>query len=161
MSLSDRSLSVDTAAKAEWAGRLLVTLQFSLLAIIGWRAWVSPFSYDILAVSLLSGSALLGLWALAANRPGNFNIQPTPRPGGTLVTTGPYGWIRHPMYTSVLLAAAAAATHSHQPIDGLLWLALLVVLLAKALIEESALIPRFSNYQAYKARTSRFIPWVF
>ena len=36
MSSSDRSLSVDTAAKAEWAGRLLVMLQFGLLALMGW-----------------------------------------------------------------------------------------------------------------------------
>jgi hypothetical protein len=38
MSLSGRSLNVDTAAKAEWAGRLLVILQFGLLALMGWRA---------------------------------------------------------------------------------------------------------------------------
>jgi protein-S-isoprenylcysteine O-methyltransferase Ste14 len=140
---------------------LLVTLQFGLLALMGWRAWLSQRALEILATSLLAVSAGVALWALTANRPGNFNIRPTPRPGGTLVTTGPYGWIRHPMYTSVLLAAAAAAMHSHQPIDGLLWLALLVVLLAKALIEERALMRRFSDYQAYKARTNRFMPWLF
>jgi protein-S-isoprenylcysteine O-methyltransferase Ste14 len=158
MSLSDRALNVDTAAKAEWAGRLLVTLQFSLLAIMGWRAWVSPFSADILALSLLSGSVLLALWALAANRPGNFNIRPTPRSGGTLVTNGPYRWVRHPMYTSVLMAAAAAAVKSHQSVDAGLWLALLAVLLVKAGIEERALMIRFPEYQAYKARTKKFLP---
>ena len=82
MTPSGRTVGIDAAARAEWAGRLLVTLQFSLLAIMGWRAWASPFSADILALSLLSGSVLLALWALAANRPGNFNIRPTPRPGG-------------------------------------------------------------------------------
>jgi protein-S-isoprenylcysteine O-methyltransferase Ste14 len=158
MSLSARSPSVDTAAKAEWAGRLLVMLQFGLLALMGWRAWVSPSSYDIPAVSLLSGSVLLALWALAANRPGNFNIRPTPRSGGTLVTSGPYRWVRHPMYTSVLMAAAAAAVKSHQSVDAGLWLALLAVLLVKSGIEERALMIRFPDYQAYKARTKKFLP---
>jgi protein-S-isoprenylcysteine O-methyltransferase Ste14 len=158
MSPSDRSLSVDTAAKAEWAGRLLVMLQFGLLALMGWRAWVSPSSSDILVVSLLSGSALLALWALAANRPGNFNIRPTPRPGGTLVTSGPYRWVRHPMYTSVLMAAAAAAVESEQIADAGLWLALLAVLWVKSGIEERALMIRFPDYQAYKARTRKFLP---
>lgn len=158
MRLSDRSVSVDTAAKAEWAGRLLVTAQFSLLAIIGWRAWVSPSSSDIPVVSLLSGSALLALWALATNRPGNFNIRPTPRHGGTLVTSGPYRWVRHPMYTSVLMAAAAAALKSHQSADAGLWLALLAVLWVKSGIEERALIIRFPDYQAYKVRTRKFLP---
>jgi protein-S-isoprenylcysteine O-methyltransferase Ste14 len=145
---------------AEWAGRLLVMLQFGLLALMGWRAWVSPTPFDIPFVSLLAGSALLALWALAANRPGNFNIRPTPRRGGTLVTSGPYRWIRHPMYTSVLMAAAAAALKSHQPLDVLLWLALLAVLLAKAGIEERALMLLFQDYRDYKARTTRFIPWL-
>ena len=135
-------------------------LQFGLLAFMGWRAWVSPSSIDIQIVSLLAGSALLAFWALAANRPGNFNIRPTPRRGGTLVTSGPYRWIRHPMYTSVLMAAAAAALKSRESGDALLWVALLGVLLAKAGIEERALILRYPAYQGYKARTTRFLPWL-
>jgi protein-S-isoprenylcysteine O-methyltransferase Ste14 len=158
MSLSGRSPSGEAVARAEWAGRLLVMLQFGLLALMGWGAWVSPSSSDILAVSLLSGSALLALWALAANRPGNFNIRPTPRHGGTLVTSGPYRWVRHPMYTSVLMAAAAAALKSHQRVDAGLWVALLAVLLVKASIEERALMIRFPDYRAYKARTKKFLP---
>jgi protein-S-isoprenylcysteine O-methyltransferase Ste14 len=158
MTPSGRPVGFDAAARAEWAGRLLVTLQFSLLAIMGWRAWASQSSSGVLAGTLLSGSALLALWALAANRPGNFNIRPTPRPGGTLVTSGPYRWIRHPMYTSVLIAAAAAAVKSHEIADAGLWLALLAVLWVKAGIEERALMVRFPDYQAYKARTRKFLP---
>lgn len=158
MSLSDRTSSADVA---EWAGRLLVVLQFGLLALLGWRAWAAPTaSSPVQVVSLLAGSGLLALWALAANRPGNFNIRPTPRHGGTLITSGPYRWIRHPMYTSVLLAAAAAAWQSSETADALFWLALLGVLLAKATIEERALVLRFPDYQDYRARTKRFIPWL-
>jgi protein-S-isoprenylcysteine O-methyltransferase Ste14 len=158
MSLWDRSRNVDEAAKTEWAGRLLVALQFGLLALMGWRAWVSPFPFSLFAAALFGGSAVLALWALAANRPGNFNIRPTPRSGGTLVTSGPYRWIRHPMYTSVLLAAAAAAMKSHEILDAGLWLALLAVLWVKADFEERALMTRFADYQAYKARTRKFLP---
>lgn len=160
MTPSGPSLGVDTAAKAEWEGRLLVFLQFGLLAIMCWRAWVSPSSSDFLAFSLLTGSGVLALWALAANRPGNFNIRPTPRAGGTLVTSGPYRWVRHPMYTSVLMAAAAAAVKSHETVDAGLWLALLAVLLVKAGIEERALMIRFPDYQDYKSRTTKFLPWL-
>lgn len=109
---------------------------------------------------LLASSGLLALWALVANRPGNFNIRPTPRHGGTLVTGGPYRWIRHPMYTSVLLAAAGAALKSFKPADALLWLALLGVLLQKAAIEERALVRKFPDYQDYRVRTTRFVPWL-
>ena len=157
MNLSERSHNIDAA---EWAGRLLVVLQFGLLALLGWRAWVSPADIAVQVVSLLAASGLLAHWALAANRPGNFNIRPTPRRGGALITSGPYRWIRHPMYTSVLLAAAAAAWKSFETADALLWLALLGVLLAKVAIEERALMRRFPSYQDYRLRTTRFLPWL-
>lgn len=145
---------------AEWAGRLLVALQFGLLALMGWRAWVTLPALEIPAGALLFGSAGMALWTLAVNRPGNFNIRPTPRSGGTLVTSGPYRWIRHPMYTSVLLAAAGAAVMSNQVFDAVLWLGLLTVLVVKAGIEERALMVRFPSYQDYKTQTTRFVPWL-
>lgn len=157
MSLSDRTSGADVA---EWAGRLLVVLQFGLLALLCWRAMEAPSARSVQVVSLLAASALLALWALAANRPGNFNIRPTPRHGGTLITSGPYRWIRHPMYTSVLLAAAAAAWQSFETADAMVWLALLGVLMAKATIEERALVRRFPDYQDYRVRTTRFVPWL-
>lgn len=160
MKLSGRSLDAGGAARVEWAGRVLVTLQFGLLAILGWRTWMSPSSLDIVAGFLLSGSALLALWALTANRPGNFNIRPTPRTGGTLVTSGPYRWVRHPMYTSVLTAAASSWIVTNQTIEAVLWLALLAVLLVKADMEERALMIRFPDYQGYRSRTRRLLPWL-
>lgn len=146
--------------RAEGAGRLLVVLQFGLLALAGWRAGSSPSAVDVPVIALLAGSAGVAAWALAANRPGNFNIRPTPRHDGTLVTSGPYRWIRHPMYTAVLLAAAAAAVKSPGPVDAGLWFALLAVLLLKARIEERALARRFPAYTDYQARTTRFVPWL-
>jgi protein-S-isoprenylcysteine O-methyltransferase Ste14 len=158
MSPGGRPLADGAAAQADRVGRLLVALQFGLLAVLGWRAWSAPSAPDILAVALLAASGSLALWALAANRPGNFNIRPTPRADGTLVTSGPYRWVRHPMYTSVLTAAAAAAVKSLQIADAGLWLALLAVLLVKAGMEERALVVRFPDYRDYQSRTSRFLP---
>ena len=97
--------------KRQLTGTLLVVLQFGLLT--GLAVLASP---TVLQGAIppgawvMTGAALaLAAWALIHNRPGNFNIRPAPKTCGTLVTTGPYRLIRHPMYTSVLLGAAALA----------------------------------------------------
>jgi protein-S-isoprenylcysteine O-methyltransferase Ste14 len=112
-------------------------------------------------MALLVAAVVVGVAALAANRPGNFNIRPLPKAHGELVTRGPYRWIRHPMYTALLLGGGGAALWSGAWIDAASWVVLLVVLAVKASVEERALIERFAGYAAYRARTSRFLPWVY
>ena len=138
--------------------RLLVALQFGLIALIAVR--LEPARIGPAFVVLLAAGAAVGGWALAANRPGNFNIRPDPRPGGRLVTHGPYAWVRHPMYLAVLLAMAAFAAAG----DGwqwVAWAALAGVLAAKARREERGLVRLQAGYAEYRARTRAIIPFLF
>lgn len=143
-------------------GNLLVALQFLLLAALALAAAYAVDYGPIPAVvwALGLGGIALGLWAVTCNRPGNFNIHPEPRARGQLVVHGPYRWIRHPMYTAVIAIAAACATLVGA---GWAWLcvaALIAVLVAKATLEERALLDVHPDYGAYRARTKRFLPWV-
>jgi protein-S-isoprenylcysteine O-methyltransferase Ste14 len=90
-------------------------------------------------------------------------LTPYPQPGAqaVLVTQGVYGWVRHPLYTSV--AAAALGW-------GLLWrsgpallgaLALALFFLAKARREERWLRARFPGYADYARRVKAFLPGLF
>jgi len=106
-------------------------------------------------------SVLLGVWALAFNRLGNFNIHPAPKTTGELVTGGPYRLIRHPMYSAVLLGAAAMAWLVPPWLGVLAWLALLLVLFIKANLEERWLREQYAGYAAYCQQCKRFLPWVF
>ncbi|GAB4216106.1 MAG: hypothetical protein Fur007_15500 [Rhodoferax sp.] len=149
---------------AAWLGPLLVALQFGLLALLGgaaWRALPADGGRWRAALGLLLASALVGVWTLAHNRPGNFNIRPQPRSGGRLVTGGPYAWVRHPMYSAVLLLAAGLAVAIGRGWTVWAWLALGVVLLAKARIEERWMSAQHPNYAAHFAGIRRFIPGVF
>jgi protein-S-isoprenylcysteine O-methyltransferase Ste14 len=144
-------------------GALLVGLQFALLA---WLAVKVAMGFDpgrvpIDAAVAAAAAVALGLWALSANRPGNFNIRPLPREGGHLVQHGPYRWIRHPMYSALLLGGVAAARLSG---DGSAWLllaALAVVLRIKSAVEERGMIARYPAYQDYQRRTRRFVPGLY
>jgi len=144
-------------------GSLLVLLQFGLLTALGILALppvlqgqVTPASWVLLALS-----AALGGWTLLHNRLGNFNIHPEPKAQGVLITSGPYRLMRHPMYSTVLLGAAAMASVPRHWSAWLLWLSLLGALLAKAMLEEHWLREHHPQYAQYCGQCKRFVPWVF
>jgi protein-S-isoprenylcysteine O-methyltransferase Ste14 len=145
------------------AGRVLVAAQFGLMLALGALGGRSVLvdGAPTGAWALLLVSVAVGLWALQANRPGNFNIQPLPRTDGVLVRHGPYRWIRHPMYSSVLLFAAACAWAHGSVLAWSAAAALLAVLLAKATLEERWMGEQHPAYAAYRAGTTRFIPWLW
>lgn len=142
------------------AGALLVAAQLSAMAALGlwalpplaaarapWPAW-----------ALLAAAVALGAWALAANRPGNFNIRPTPREGARLVDTGPYRWIRHPMYSAVMAGALGCLLAAPGVVTAFALALLVPVLVVKAMLEERWMAERHPGYRAYMARTRRFVP---
>ncbi|MEO8119805.1 MAG: methyltransferase [Rhodoferax sp.] len=144
-------------------GSWLVALQFGLLLLQAalaapnvWRALVPVGALLMLAVSVA-----LAAWTLRHNRLGNFNIRPTPKNWGVLVTSGPYQWIRHPMYTSVLLGAGALAWTANAAAGWLAWSALALVLLVKSILEERWMREQHAGYAAYALHSKRFLPWVF
>ena len=141
------------------AGRLLVAVQFVLIAWLVWplsaQTWTRP------ALALLACAIALGVWTLAYNRPGNFNIRPEPKASGRLVTSGPYRYLRNPMYSAVLLFAAAEVVAYSDVWKISCWVALAAVLLAKSMLEERGLRALFPEYAAYAKRVRRFIPGVF
>ena len=140
-------------------GRLLVAAQFALLAWLIWPLTAQVWSLPALA--LLACATSLGVWTLAHNRPGNFNIRPEPKTSGRLVTSGPYQYVRNPMYSALLLFAAAEVVAYDDIWKIACWFALALVLLAKALLEERALHALFPGYAEYAKRVRRFIPGVF
>jgi protein-S-isoprenylcysteine O-methyltransferase Ste14 len=153
------------AARDQSLGNLLVAAQFALIGLIAWQA--GPFflarQASDLAWAVLAAGIALGVWAVMSNRPGNFNIRPVPKPGGALVTAGPYAWIRHPMYSAILLMALAGVYGVDIPgrtLVGTAFFGLLGVLWLKAGIEERLMLASHPGYAAYMKASSKFIPWL-
>ncbi len=90
----------------------------------------------------------------------NLSIAPTLKKKHQLRTNGIYQFVRHPMYTSVLLLCLALMLTNSHYISQSVMLVLLVNLILKSRLEEKLLTKRFDNYQAYKEKTGRFIPFL-
>jgi len=81
--------------------------------------------------------------------------------GHELVTSGPYRYVRHPMYTGGLIAAIGSAV-----VCGGAWIFLLVILGALFLwrvgAEDKLMAQQFPNeYPGYKKRTKALIPFIW
>ena len=137
---------------------LLVTIQFLCLGgiVITGPIWAS----SVITVGLELLGFALGLWALGAMTFRNLNILPEIRPGSRLVTHGPYRYIRHPMYSALLLVTLALIVDTFSTARLILWMILMSALWFKLSYEERLLARHFREYKDYQQRTKRIIPFL-
>lgn len=80
----------------------------------------------------------------------------------TLVTTGAFRYIRHPMYAALVCLAWGAFLKRFDGLNVALVLAATVLLYVTARRDEIECLAHFGDdYRAYMLRTRRFIPFVF
>lgn len=137
--------------------RVLVLAQVVLACGLLWPG--SVFAWRVEGVGLAVTGAVLGLWAMTANRPGNFSVMPEPKLGARLIQSGPYRWVRHPMYTAVMLVTLGSTLCQCTGLHLLAWVGLVAVLHAKASREERLLRAVYPEYAAYYEHTGRFLPF--
>jgi protein-S-isoprenylcysteine O-methyltransferase Ste14 len=91
----------------------------------------------------------------------NWSPAPAMKEGHELVTSGPYAFVRHPIYTGILCAVLGATLSGSLIGAGLLGL-VSVVFASRIVREERIMLELFPNtYPAYQARTKRLIPFVW
>jgi len=132
---------------ADLVQKLRVPIGLVVAAGFGWFAHPT-------GESLLFGLplALAGL-ALRAWAAGHL------RKNQKLTTSGPYAWVRNPLYVGTLLAAGGCLIAAAQPV--LAWTTLAAFLLIYTPVveqEEQHLRKLFPDYEAYAQRVPQFVP---
>jgi protein-S-isoprenylcysteine O-methyltransferase Ste14 len=89
---------------------------------------------------------------------GSLTANPVPRERGKLIETGLYKYVRHPIYTGLLLATLGSCVQSMAVVKFFFWFLLLALLIYKARFEEKLLAAKYSTYTDYMKRTGRFVP---
>lgn len=89
----------------------------------------------------------------------NVTSTSAPRHQAELITTGPYRWVRHPMYTAVLILVVAATLLTANLIVAVGGSGMFALLVARSRLEEARLLEKFGDaYRAYQGHTGRFLP---
>ncbi|WP_432410826.1 methyltransferase family protein [Rasiella sp. SM2506] len=88
----------------------------------------------------------------------NLTPYPTPKKDSNLVSTGVYSYIRHPIYSGILLSFFAFGIYSFSLFKIIIVILLALVLYFKSNLEEKLLLQRYQEYSAYIKKTGRFFP---
>ena len=125
-------------------------------------AWLGPARAGGLVVGtcLIAAGGVLALRGVVDLRE-NLTVYPKPLTGARLVDTGAYRFVRHPIYGGLILGAFGwgFVTASWLALLGAAGLAIFFRL--KSAREEHWLADQFAGYPEYRARTRRFVPWLY
>jgi protein-S-isoprenylcysteine O-methyltransferase Ste14 len=118
------------------------------------------FSPALVVIVLQVFAALLMLWARMTLGARSFHFSANPTKGG-LVTSGPYRYVRHPIYAAVVIFIVAGVVANLSVANGILGSVIIAGMIIRALCEERFLRVEYSEYAGYSSHTWRMIPFVF
>ncbi len=82
--------------------------------------------------------------------------------GHELIQSGPYCWVRHPIYTGILLGILGTNVADARIRDVYIFALAAFMLLVKLKIEERFMLKQFPTlYPEYRKRTKALVPFVF
>jgi len=161
-----------TARRESVASRLSHILPLVLAALLlAWpdgrentlfaQVWPRSLATFWVGVALIAAGLGFTVWARRVLGR-NWSATVTIKTGHELVQTGPYRWVRHPIYTGLLLAFAGSAVALAEW-RGLLSFALaLAAFVVKLRIEERWMTEVFGPaYDQYRQRVRGLIPFVW
>ncbi len=139
---------------ASLAGHFILVLALVALVIEG-----SLLATGYVSISIQLMAVMLMIWARITFGRRSFHAAANPT-GGGLVTTGPYTFIRHPIYASILYFFWAGVSSHLSVINLILAVIGTAGVSVRIYAEEHLLKLQYPEYANYLARTKRVIPFL-
>jgi protein-S-isoprenylcysteine O-methyltransferase Ste14 len=148
-------------------GEQWVLIQIVLLVAIAlvpntWIAWPEGLvAFGMIAGIVIGLIGVVFLAMSALHLGSNLTVFPRPKDDSSLVQTGSYALVRHPMYFGVICAALGWSLLRTNVVGVLLSIVLILFFDRKAAREEIWLREKFPDYAAYQQRVRKLIPFVY
>jgi protein-S-isoprenylcysteine O-methyltransferase Ste14 len=143
------------------AGFLVLVLRRWLPAVLTTRFLPEPPELALVALILVVAGMIVAYWA-RAHLGRNWSGEVMVKVGHTLITSGPYRSVRHPIYSGMTLALVGSALATGAPY-GFVGLALILFgFLVRVGQEEALMRETFpGEYDDYSRHTARLIPGAY
>jgi protein-S-isoprenylcysteine O-methyltransferase Ste14 len=138
----------------------LAALLLMALALAGLLFRGAFFSSQPVAIMAEISAVALMVWARLTFGQRSFHAAANPSAGG-LVTTGPYRFIRHPIYTAACLFGWSGILAHWSVINTMLGVLLLAGAVGRMLCEERLISEIYPEYRDYAQTTKRMLPYIF
>lgn len=139
---------------------MVLPLAYPLVAVVapGWLTWSSSAPVHVAGLVLWALGSAGVLWCVRVMR-GQTGADGVVE-GHRLVTTGPYRFVRHPMYVAVLVTSGGSAIVIGSYVVALAALAFVPVAISWAATEERLLAASElgRQYKEYERRAGRLVP---
>lgn len=131
------------------------------MSIPAWMSWASiplPMWLRWVGLVLATIGGCLVVWTFH-NLGKNLTDTVVTRQEHSLITSGPYRWVRHPFYLAGALAALGVCLATANWFLAVFGAVILIFLYCRTRIEEEKLVARFGDeYRNYMQRVGRFLP---
>lgn len=116
-------------------------------------------SWSPLVIAAQLAALATAIWARRTFRSSQFSVHAEPK-DGALLRTGPYRYIRHPMYAAATFLIWAGILSHLTIVNVLIGVIQVAVMAVRIASEEAALRARFPDYPDYAKATKRLIPFI-
>ena len=140
-------------------GAALIAWPARRWSALAWRLWPTSLAAYWVGVALVIAGLAFAVWA-RVHLGGNWSDTVTVKQGHELIRSGPYAYVRHPIYTG-LTTALLGTTLASGTLHAVIGLAIIVLaFVRKSGIEEEFMREAFpGEYQRYSAEVPALIPF--
>ncbi len=172
--ISASNVRRDIGPGERWKGRLYSVARIAIVALLAYlypggvrRIFCTLITasrglpMNVAGVSLSVSGVAFAIWA-RRHLGTNWSLNPSLKEDHQLVTSGPYRFLRHPIYTGMLTGLLGSLLATFSPVWFYLLIVMIVTFIYRVHVEDNMMMQTFPEaYAAYKKKTKALIPFVW